>query len=154
GNMRDPENNRKNRRFFSGMMALPEAERDAKLEAGKESGRYGGATGGQLFNAHAGRARPHQPFFGLTVVSCEEATLRQSSDGLYLYDKDGRHEIVVPRKEGGRTAELMEMHDALSGRRKPFHDGRWGLATLEVCFGILESAATGREIAMTRQVPI
>lgn len=154
GNLRDPKNNEKNRRSFVELMALPEAERDARLEAGKESGRYGGATGGQLFNAHAGRARPHQPFFGLTVVSCEDATLRQSPDGLYLYDKDGRREIAVPRKEGGRTAELMEMYEALSGGRKPFHDGRWGLATLEVCFGILESAQTGREVAMTRQVAI
>jgi phthalate 4,5-cis-dihydrodiol dehydrogenase len=46
------------------------------------------------------------------------------------------------------------MHDALIGGRKPFHDGRWGLATLEVCFGILESARTGRGVTMTRQVAI
>ena len=154
GNLRDPKNNEKNRRSFLELMALPESERDTRLEKGKESGRYGGATGGQLFNAHAGRARPHQPFFGLTVVSCEDATLRQSADGLYLYDKDGRREIAVPRKEGGRTAELMEMHEALTAGRKPFHDGRWGLATLEVCFGIFESAATGRDVPMTRQVAI
>ncbi|HEV8015649.1 MAG TPA: Gfo/Idh/MocA family oxidoreductase [Stellaceae bacterium] len=154
GNLRDPKSNEKNRRAFSALMALPESERDVQLEAGKESGRYGGATAGQLFNAHAGRARPHQPFFGLVVVSCEDAAIRQSADGLYLYDKNGRQEVAVPRKEGGRLAELMEMHEALSGGRKPFHDGRWGLATLEVCFAILESAKTGREIAMTRQVAI
>ena len=154
GNLRDPKNNEKNRRSFLELMALPDGERDAKLEAGKESGRYGGATAGQLFNAHAGRARPHQPFFGLVLVSGEDAALRQSANGLYLYDKNGRHEIEVPRREGGRLAELKEMHEALSGGRKPFHDGRWGLATLEVCFAILESAKTGREIAMTRQVAI
>jgi predicted dehydrogenase len=90
----------------------------------------------------------------LVVVSGEDATIRQSADGLYLYDKDGRQEIALPRKEGGRLAELMEMHETLSGGRKPFHDGRWGLATLEVCFAILESARTGREVAMTRQVAI
>ncbi|HEY3916279.1 MAG TPA: Gfo/Idh/MocA family oxidoreductase [Stellaceae bacterium] len=154
GNLRDPASNQKNRRAFLDLMRRPESERDAQLEAGKESGRYGGATAGQLLNAHAGRARPHQPFFGLVVVSGEEATLRQSSGGLYLYDKNGRREIAVPRKEGGRLAELMEMHQALSGGRKPFHDGRWGLATLEVCFAILESARTGREVVMTRQVAI
>ena len=154
GNLRDPQSNQKNRRAFLDLMAQPDSARDAKLEAGKESGRYGGATAGQLFNAHAGRARPHQPFFGLVVVSGEEATLRQSPDGLYLYDKNGRREIAVPRKEGGRLAELAEMHEALTVGRKPFHDGRWGLATLEVCFAILESARTGREVATTRQVAI
>jgi phthalate 4,5-cis-dihydrodiol dehydrogenase len=154
GNLRDPKSNERNRRSFLDLMARPVHERDARLEDGKESGRYGGATAGQLLNAHGGRARPHQPFFGLVVVSGEDATIRQSADGLYIYDKDGKREIALPRKEGGRLAELMEMHETLSGGRKPFHDGRWGLATLEVCFGILESARTGREIAMTRQVAI
>jgi phthalate 4,5-cis-dihydrodiol dehydrogenase len=44
------------------------------------------------------------------------------------------------------------MYDAIMAERAPFHDGAWGLATLEVCFGILESARTGKEIMMTRQV--
>jgi phthalate 4,5-cis-dihydrodiol dehydrogenase len=154
GTMRDPKSNERNRRAFLELMRAPEHDRAARLESGKESGRYGGATAGQLLNAHAGRDRPHQPFFGLVVVSGEDAALRQSADGLYLYDKDGRQELPVPRAEGGRVAELMEMHDALTRGRKPFHDGRWGLATLEVCFGILESASTGREIAMARQVAI
>jgi phthalate 4,5-cis-dihydrodiol dehydrogenase len=48
----------------------------------------------------------------------------------------------------------MEMHAALTGGHKPFHDGRRGLATLEVCCGILESAKTGREVTMSRQVAI
>jgi phthalate 4,5-cis-dihydrodiol dehydrogenase len=154
GNMRDPMTNQRNRRAFLDLMGGPERDREARLESGKESGRYGGATAGQLANAHAHGEPPHQPFFGLVVVSCEDATLRQSADGLYLYDKNGRHEVAVPRAQGGRVAELMEMHAALTGGRKPFHDGRWGLATLEVCFGILESASTGREVTMTRQVAI
>ena len=152
GNLRDPNSNQRNRRAFLELMGVPERDRLARLESGKESGRYGGATAGQLLNAHAHGEHPHQPFFGLVVVSCEDATLRQSADGLYLYDKNGRQEIAVPRAQGGRVAELTEMHQALTSGRKPFHDGRWGLATLEVCFGILESARTGRDVTMTRQV--
>jgi hypothetical protein len=36
--------------------------------------------------------------------------------------------------------------------RPVFHDGRWGEATLEVCLGILQSAAERREISMSHQV--
>jgi hypothetical protein len=35
-----------------------------------------------------------------------------------------------------------------------FHDGRWGQATLEVCLGILQSAAERKEIMMNHQVPV
>jgi phthalate 4,5-cis-dihydrodiol dehydrogenase len=52
------------------------------------------------------------------------------------------------------VAELNEMYDAIVAERAPFHDGAWGLATLEVCFGILESARSGKEVTMTRQVAI
>jgi len=37
--------------------------------------------------------------------------------------------------------------------RPPVHNGAWGLASLEVCHGILRSAAERREIPMTLQVP-
>jgi len=104
--------------------------------------------------AHPGRTRPHQPFFGLVVVSGEDATIRQSADGLYLYDEDGRQEIALPRKEGCRLAELMEMHEALSGGRKPFHDGGWASRRSKCASAFSKSARTGREVAMTRQVAI
>ena len=154
GELRDPKSNERRRRAFEELMKKPEAERDTTLEDGKESGRYGGARAGKLENAHAGRAAPHQPFFGLVVVACEDGTLRQSADGLYLYTKNGREEIALERARGGRVAELMEMHESLISGRKPFHDGAWGLATLEVCFAILESAKTGREIMLRHQVAI
>jgi len=35
----------------------------------------------------------------------------------------------------------------------PVHDGRWGLATMEVCFAILTSAREGREITLSHQCP-
>jgi phthalate 4,5-cis-dihydrodiol dehydrogenase len=34
----------------------------------------------------------------------------------------------------------------------PLHSGAWGMATLEVCLAILESARTGREVALRQQV--
>ena len=94
-----------------------------------------------------------QPFFGLTVVSCENATVRQSPAGLYVYGPDGRREVPLERAVGGRLAELAEMHRASDRTSNPEHDGAWGLATLEVCIGILESARTGEQVVMKRQVP-
>ena len=34
----------------------------------------------------------------------------------------------------------------------PLHSGEWGLATLEICLAILESAGNGREVELTHQV--
>jgi phthalate 4,5-cis-dihydrodiol dehydrogenase len=86
-------------------------------------------------------------------VSCESAALRQSPDGLYRYGPDGRGDVPVERKAGGRLAELAEMHRAIATGTPPEHDGAWGLATLEVCTAILESSRTGASIEMRYQVP-
>jgi phthalate 4,5-cis-dihydrodiol dehydrogenase len=53
----------------------------------------------------------------------------------------------------GRAAELLEMYGGVRENRTIFHDGRWAMATLEVCQAILDSAKASREIRMTRQVP-
>jgi predicted dehydrogenase len=151
GSPRDPGTNAGRRADFETLMRAPEAQRDASLAQGKERGRYGGASAGQLPNAHVPGQQMHQPFFGLVVAACEEATLRQSADGLYLYDRSGRREVAVERASGGRVAELIELHDALINNRRPFHDGAWGLATLEVCFAILKSAKNSKEIILKHQ---
>ncbi len=151
GASREPGTNAARRVAFETLMRTPEDQRDAALALGKERGRYGGATAGQLPNAHLPGSPAHQPFFGLVVAACEGATLRQSADGLYLYDRSGRRDVSVERASGGRVAELTELHDALASDRRPFHDGAWGLATLEACFAILDSAKNGAEIVLKYQ---
>src|SRR4051794_3955931 len=39
---------------------------------------------------------PHQPHFGLTLVSCERGDIRQWPDGLLIYSDKGREEIALP----------------------------------------------------------
>jgi phthalate 4,5-cis-dihydrodiol dehydrogenase len=95
---------------------------------------------------------PFQPTFGLTLVSCEKGDIRQSPRGLYVYSADGREEIVLPNDRTPRDLVLDEFHDALTGRRKPVHDGRWGLANLEICVAAIESSQTGQEITLRHQV--
>jgi phthalate 4,5-cis-dihydrodiol dehydrogenase len=93
------------------------------------------------------------PFFGLTVVSCERGVIRQSPDGLYIYDANGCEEVPVPPNPE-RAAEFATLRDALATGDRAFPDGRWGKATLEVCLAILESARTGTEIRLKHQVPL
>lgn len=102
--------------------------------------------------SEAPKPAKRMPFFGLTIVSCERGVIRQSPDGLYVYDENGCTAVVVPPNPE-RAAELIALRDALRDGHAVFPDGRWGAATLEVCLAILDSARSGKEIALTRQVP-
>ena len=96
---------------------------------------------------------PHQPHFGLTLVSCERGDIRQSPDGLLVYSERGRQEIALPNDKSPRDRVIAEFADAIAG--KPVtHTGRWGLANLEVCTAAIESSRTGREIELQHQVAV
>lgn len=98
------------------------------------------------------QSRRFQPFFGLTIVSCERGDIRQSPDGLYVYSDDGREEITFDASGHGR-GELTEMYEAIGEDRPTFPDARWGMATLEVILSILESSRERREVTLSHQVP-
>jgi phthalate 4,5-cis-dihydrodiol dehydrogenase len=152
GQPRDPALVSRRRRNFLEIAKLPPDEREIRLGAEKEHGRYG-ATGPNAGPKYSGSADDlKQPFFGLIVVSCENATIRQSPDGLYLYTEKGRNELVLERELRGRLAELNELYESITQDREPFHSGAWGTATLEVCFGILDSAKLHKDVPMQRQV--
>jgi len=96
---------------------------------------------------------PHQPHFGLTVVSCERGDIRQSPDGLLVYSDKGREEIALPKDKSPRDRVIAEFGQAIAG--KPVtHTGRWGLANLEVCTAAIESSSSGREIGLQHQVAV
>ena len=107
----------------------------------------------QALQAKQARARtaiadraPFQPFFGLTVVSCERGDVRQSPNGLLVHGADGsRREISLVHERGPRDRVLDEFHAAIEGRVPALHDGAWGLATLELCVAAIDSAARGCE---------
>jgi phthalate 4,5-cis-dihydrodiol dehydrogenase len=96
---------------------------------------------------------PHQPHFGLTLVSCERGDIRQSADGLLVYSDKGREPIALPTDQSPRDRVLAEFADAISGKRVT-HTGRWGLANLEVCTAAIESSRTGQEIELRHQVAV
>ncbi|MBV9325338.1 MAG: Gfo/Idh/MocA family oxidoreductase [Chloroflexi bacterium] len=117
--------------------------------ASREARRFGGT-----FNREAGLTERHQPFFGLTLVSCQRGDVRQSPDGVIVIDDDGQREISLPAGASGRQNMLDEVLQAIASGEPAVHDGRWGRATVEVLCALLESSRTHREVALSHQVAL
>lgn len=154
GQPRDPDRSFTMHRNLQQLAALGPAERERQFQEQKEAGRYGaaGASAEQwaLWGYSFGQEH-HQPFFGLTIASCERGAIRQSADGLYLYDRQRRRELALGSQLRGRAAELMELYDGVVYGRPLQHDGRWATGTVEVCLAIEESARRQQEVPLTRQ---
>lgn len=97
---------------------------------------------------------PYQPFFGVTLVSCERGDIRQSPKGLYVYSEQGQIEIELPTDRTPRDLVMAEFHDAITGRARVVHDGRWGLANLEVCAAAISSSESGQDVLLKEQVAL
>jgi len=136
---RDPEDNLRSRRQIAALR--PEEE-----WALKEATRYGGGKARRL-----GKPLERHQFFGFTLLSCEKGDVRQTPNGLMIYGDRERRELSMPIKLYAE-AELDIMYRAWS-RDEPLEylDARWGMATLEVALGILDSARERREVAMSHQ---
>jgi phthalate 4,5-cis-dihydrodiol dehydrogenase len=161
GEARDPETNAKARRHLRRRFAEAGDDpvlRERALEQEKKQDSYNrpalAAGSGRTDNASAAPAKgvKNQPFFGLTIVDCADGAIRQSPNGLRLYREDGVEEIPLEPALRGRAAELMQMYDAVVHGADLVHDGRWGMATLEICFAMLSSSRESREVPLTRQV--
>ena len=104
------------------------------------------------------RAGPLQPaghnHFGFVLASCECADLRPGPDGVTVYGDDAEWLDALPPETVPRAGVIDELVAAVRDGVRPVHSGEWGLATMEVCLGILRSAAERREIAMERQVGV
>ena len=64
--------------------------------------------------------------------------------------------VLRPFISAGKTMEprrevIDELFDAVMLGLAPIHSGAGGLATMEVCLAILQSAAEGREVQMRHQ---
>jgi phthalate 4,5-cis-dihydrodiol dehydrogenase len=94
-----------------------------------------------------------QPFFGLTLVSCQCGALRQSAAGVFIYDEHGRTDVPCPDWDGPLKVELEDFYQAVTTGGIVPHDGKWGKATLEVCLAILQSSEHKREQLLAHQVP-
>ena len=137
GQRRDPESYGAARRGLAGV-ATPEQE-----AALKNARTYGVA-------ASAGSAAPAaHNHFGAVVISCERADLRPLADGVMIYGDAERRFEPLPAPA---VPVVDELFAAVREGVAPLHSGAWGMATLEICLAILESAGAGREVVPRRQV--
>jgi phthalate 4,5-cis-dihydrodiol dehydrogenase len=125
--------------------------------ADKQDLRIGGHAEEEVFRRNV--PQPWVPEdLGLVIVSCERGDIRHSKEGLYVYDDDGLHDIdLSPGRMmgvGQRRAELEELYGSIANNTPLYHDGPWGMATLEVCLAIMESAKERREVQLTHQVAV
>jgi phthalate 4,5-cis-dihydrodiol dehydrogenase len=126
------------------------ADRSEEVRLRSEKFGYGG---GRRWHPDPGE-RWHQPHFGVLVVSCSEADLRQSADGVLIYTLGGVREVPVPASNGrpGRADVLDELYRAVVHGEKPLHDGCFARGTLEVCLAIQQSGREGREVGIPTRV--
>ena len=131
------------------LKTLNGAQHESELKAA------GGFGGNRAMPAGDPQSWGH-PHFGITVVTGAKGDLRQSANGIYVYSAEGRSEVDLdpPRAYPDKCGVVDEMYDAILGNRPLIHDGRWGMATMEVCQAILQSAREGREIFLSRQVKV
>ena len=82
--------------------------------------------------------------------------LRQSPRGIYVYnDTDGvREELIDDVTIAANDPTLQEAYDGIVLGKPIFHDGRWGLAMLEVQLALMQSARERREIQLSHQVAV
>ena len=129
-------------------------------DVAKEGMRFGAAasdatsTGSGQSAAKPAGSRAHIAWFGITVASFERGDIRQSPDGIYVYDDRGRHEVPVFGGRGTGLLEIKEMYEAIHEGKPIAHDGRWGLATLEVGSAMVQSGRERREIMLKHQCAV
>ena len=126
-------------------------------EQAKQAMRFGGGREGEFAHDQREERRQRLPgggsHFGLTLVTCERGDIRQSQTGLLVYGDEGQTEVPIEGRTASRNSELQELYEAVVQDRPVYHDGRWGMATLEVCLAIMQSARERREIMLSHQSP-
>lgn len=142
GLRKDPE------RYGAARAALQGLGGDAEL-ALKQQLNYGGprykpphgVTPTTLWHQH----------FGLLVASCERGDLRPQPHGVMIYGDSARRFEALDPPPVPRSEVIDELCAAVFEGKAPLHGGAWAMATMEVCFAILESAQRQSEIKLSHQ---
>ena len=92
---------------------------------------------------------------GILIATCERGDIRQSEYGLYVYTDAGKEDrdLGDVRYRAG-IEDLLELYNAIMNGAPVYHNGEWGMGTLEIITGIMESSRDRKEIRLTHQVPM
>jgi phthalate 4,5-cis-dihydrodiol dehydrogenase len=123
----------------------PDATAEAALKAARA---YGGAAYAAESAPGAKLAHEH---FGFIVVSCEGADLRPVPSGVMVYADDEAHLETLAAPRVPRAAVIDELYAAVVDGTAPMHDGRWGLATIEIVGAMLRSGRMDGDVALVHQ---
>jgi phthalate 4,5-cis-dihydrodiol dehydrogenase len=128
-------------------------DRTRDENADKDAMRIGGANEREIRDRS--KAKPWLPNdLGILIASCERGDIRQSQHGLFVHNDEGTRDIPLIGGGGpSRRGELMELYNAAVLDQPIRHTGPWGMATLEVCLAIIQSAKERKEIYLKHQVP-
>lgn len=109
----------------------------------KASRTYGGQT--------ERKPAVNHEHFGPMIVSCERGDLRLMPDGVQVYGEAGSKFIAAPPLRYPRREIIDALAGALRHDEPPTQDGNWGLANLEICHAMLQSALTRQPVALRHQ---
>jgi phthalate 4,5-cis-dihydrodiol dehydrogenase len=90
---------------------------------------------------------------GTIIVTCERGDMRIGSNGVLIYSDKGVREVTGVSDVDAR-GEIHEMYDAVINNKPVYHSGRWGMATAEAIFAMVESSQTGKVVDLTHQVQV
>ncbi len=120
-------------------------------EAALKNRRAYGTTLGLADTSLNGVGHNH---FGFVLVSCDKADLRPTPSGIEVYGHTAHSIVPLARPDIPRREVIDELVMAIREGIAPVHSGAWGMATMEVCFAMLESARTGSVMTLKHQCPL
>ena len=119
----------------------------------KRAQNYGGADYAPPTVSAEADPRYHQ-HFGFVIASCDRADLRPLPQGVMIYDDEAPRLEPLPPPDVPRSEVIAELYDAVVNDRPAVHSGQWGLATMEVCLAMLQSAREQKEILLAHQTDL
>ena len=117
----------------------------------KRAQRYGGPGRGA---GAAPRRSAAWVLGGPLIVTFDKGDVRLTPGGLHIYSDDDAWEVPISRETDGRHGIVNQLYEAVVHGRRPFADGRWGKATVEVLLAVFASARERREVFLSHQVPV
>lgn len=93
----------------------------------------------------------HNEHFGPIIALCDRADLRLMPGGVEVFGDTERSFIKTKFGPAPRKTVIDALVAAVRDDEAPVQTGEWGLASLEICHAILQSASTGQSVALRRQ---